>query len=95
MTTFKIPEGKVVDRIELDAGEGKATINIIYKEEKPKYYVPRTKEEAVEFVVLPTEALDEINELCDTLRASSGHGEVVMAVRRHWQILHTLLSERK
>lgn len=59
MTTFKIPDGKVVDRIELEAGEGKATINIIYKEEKPKYYVPRTKEEAVEFVVLPTEALDE------------------------------------
>ncbi len=34
MTTFKIPEGKVVDRIELDAGEGKATINIIYKEDR-------------------------------------------------------------
>lgn len=32
MTTFQIPEGKVVDRIELEAGEGKATLNIIYKE---------------------------------------------------------------
>lgn len=36
MTTFPIPEGKIVDRIELEAGEGKATLNIIYKEEKPK-----------------------------------------------------------
>lgn len=38
MKTFQIPEGKVVDRIELEAGEGDgmATINIIYKEEKPK-----------------------------------------------------------
>lgn len=36
MTTFQIPEGKVVDRIELEAGEGKATINIIYKEDTPK-----------------------------------------------------------
>lgn len=141
MTTFQIPEGKVVDRIELDAGEGKAMINVIYKEDKPeekkrvavlietnrptgiylsnltgelvvcgradkpdpKYYVPMEKAEAGEFVVLPTKALDEIlvavaneiNELCDILRASSGHGEAVMAVRRHWQILHTLLSERK
>lgn len=141
MTTFKIPEGKVVDRIELDAGEGRATLNVIYKEEKPKeekrvavlcetkeptgiylsnltgelvvcglserpdptYYVPMAKAEAGEFVVLPTEALDEIlvavaneiNELCDTLRASSGHGGAVMVVHRHWQILHKLLSERK
>lgn len=36
MTTFQIPEGKIVDRIEFEAGEGKATLNIIYKEEKPK-----------------------------------------------------------
>jgi len=36
MTTFQIPEGKVVDRIELEAGEGKATLNIIYKEDNPK-----------------------------------------------------------
>lgn len=36
MTTFQIPEGKVVDRIELEAGESTATINIIYKEDKPK-----------------------------------------------------------
>ena len=36
MTTFQIPEGKVVDRIELEAGEGSATLTIIYKEDKPK-----------------------------------------------------------
>lgn len=36
MTIFTIPEGKVVDRIELETGEGKATLNIIYKEDKPK-----------------------------------------------------------
>lgn len=36
MTTFQIPEGKVVDRIELEAGESTATINIIYKEDKPE-----------------------------------------------------------
>lgn len=40
MTTFQIPEGKVVDRIELDAGEGKATIDIIYKEDRPKRNKP-------------------------------------------------------
>lgn len=40
MTTFKIPEGKVVDRIEVEAGEGEATINIIYKEDKPKKSTP-------------------------------------------------------
>jgi len=36
MTTFPIPEGKVVDRIELEAGDGMATLNVIYKEDKPK-----------------------------------------------------------
>jgi len=36
MTTFQIPEGKVVDWIELEACEGKATLNIIYKEDRPK-----------------------------------------------------------
>lgn len=36
MTTFPIPKGKIVDRIEVDAGEGEATINIIYKEDNPK-----------------------------------------------------------
>ena len=40
MTTFQIPEGKVVDRIELEAGEGKATLNIIYKEDRPKRKKP-------------------------------------------------------
>lgn len=141
MTTFKIPEGKVVDRIELDAEEGRATLNVIYKEEKPKeekrvavlcetkeptgiylsnltgelvvcgradkpdqtYYVPMKKAEPGEFVVVPAEVLDEIlielateiNELCDTLSASSGHGGAVRVVHRHWQILHALLSERK
>ena len=139
MTTFKIPEGKVVDRIEFEDGEGKATINIIYKEDAPKIkdtmvlveteadtwiyrnkltgnlvhivggpknqenYIPLRQAEAGEFVVLPAEILDEllveiaseINEVCDTPSASFAHGEAVMAVRRHWQILHTLLSERK
>jgi len=32
MTTFQIPEGKIVDRIELEAGDGMATLNVIYKE---------------------------------------------------------------
>lgn len=40
MTTFQIPEGKVVDRIEVEAGEGMATLNVIYKEEKPKRNKP-------------------------------------------------------
>lgn len=37
MTTFQIPEGKVVDRIEFEDGE---TINIVYKEDKPKKNKP-------------------------------------------------------
>lgn len=51
MTTFQIPEGKVVDRIELAAGEGKATINIIYKEDRPK---EKTKAFAVVSTDQPT-----------------------------------------
>lgn len=139
MTTFQIPEGKVVDSIEFKSGEKAAVLNIRYKEDKPKpkdtmvlveteastwlyrnkatgnlvhmvggpdhaeNYVPLRQAEAGEFVVLPAEALDEIlvaianeiNELCDTPSDSFAHGEAIMAVRRHWQILHTLLSERK
>lgn len=37
MTTFSIPEGKVVDRIEFEDG---AMINIIYKEDRPKKNKP-------------------------------------------------------
>ena len=141
MTTFQIPEGKVVDSIEFKSGEKAAVLNLRYKEDKPEekkrvavlcetkeptgiylsnltgelvvcgradkpdqtYYAPMKKAEPGEFVVVPAEILDEIlielsteiNELCDTLSASSGHGGAVRVVRRHWQILHTLLSERK
>ena len=40
MTTFQIPEGKIVDRIELEAGGGMATLNVIYKEDRPKRNKP-------------------------------------------------------
>ena len=40
MTIFTIPEGKVVDRIELAAGDGMATLNVIYKEDRPKKNKP-------------------------------------------------------
>ncbi len=40
MTTFQISKGKVVDRIELEEGGGKVTINVIYKEDEPNKKKP-------------------------------------------------------